>query len=700
MNTASEMHNQKKIKLDSSEISAISLGNDVYKKCLCRHDNQDVMKFIINLTSQQDKQSLSELLTGLSIIVNLYDTSSSNICERINEMRSQLANNEEFLKHLVTLLGHKNRVVAFSSCKAIRRIMSIFSIKIFSEEVLQDLMLGFEQDTVIQERHPTLDLMNLRIFTFDTWKGILKNLRTMDEGCYHVEDSVNPDNPCTNCVHLQEANPISKDDRMAYMELLKTKLPKTLDCIHEQLTENPHNNAGVVLIAYVDLMVEVVKHFRQNLPRSLLDIIMKLMPYIETQDSVLCKRILDVMNQIMHHGNSEFTSLDVATVTIATNYMQVITAERLEKLLPNDGFVGFGGALFTDRTDEMRDCELLMEKDNVLLRKLASLALASCCVNLQVILEMLDDQQKQTVSCTDVLKCLECLSSFLSPNETNESAADCISVWICDVFNDQDDDLVSALLVSFHIYSKAKKLSVQVEDQVRQDCIRICQLCNPHQIFVTFLQSISFDHSVPLDWLISSETHFLEYFVKYLKFASHDWDNVCKVCESFDKSNLHSVMMSSCEELGQNPMDFTSYVHGLTSAEPFNQVKAASDSKHLNENEETYSKDSHGENSRPQLDAGVSTEGQADVVMATEASKSPRTIQNDFESLEPHYDMDSASAEESDSDSSDENTLQEIMTFLTEIRDTIERLQRKNLFPYSPKALLKLLNHIHSLYEQ
>ena len=66
---------------------------------------------------------------------------------------------------------------------------------------------------------------------------------------------------------------------------------------------------------------------------------------------------------------------------------------------------------------------------------------------------------------------------------------------------------------------------------------------NPHCIFLFLLKNIGFDSTVLLDFLISSETCFLEYFVRYLKLLQKDWDNFFTICKYFDvtesKDNIH-----------------------------------------------------------------------------------------------------------------------------------------------------------------
>lgn len=55
----------------------------------------------------------------------------------------------------------------------------------------------------------------------------------------------------------------------------------------------------------------------------------------------------------------------------------------------------------------------------------------------------------------------------------------------------------------------------------------------PHLLFMEFMQSIDFDHSILLDLLISSETRFLEYIVIYLHFVVDDWKSFSLSVEAF-----------------------------------------------------------------------------------------------------------------------------------------------------------------------
>ncbi|KAF0339062.1 protein Lines-like 1 [Gigaspora margarita] len=69
------------------------------------------------------------------------------------------------------------------------------------------------------------------------------------------------------------------------------------------------------------------------------------------------------------------------------------------------------------------------------------------------------------------------------------------------------------------------------------------QYCTPHIIFLKFLQSIGFEHSTILDFLISNETRFLEFFVMYCKYLDQNPEGFRTECYKFDKeiSNTNSL---------------------------------------------------------------------------------------------------------------------------------------------------------------
>ncbi|NXS91840.1 LINES protein, partial [Jacana jacana] len=95
--------------------------------------------------------------------------------------------------------------------------------------------------------------------------------------------------------------------------------------------------------------------------------------------------------------------------------------------------------------------------------------------------------------------------------------------WLSLIFIEQDDDMWEAARALLLIYLKLDRLRHDAPDYLRQkeeetwNFLTHTSGYNPHCIFLFFLEKIAFDYTVLLDFLISSETCFLEYLVRYLK---------------------------------------------------------------------------------------------------------------------------------------------------------------------------------------
>ncbi|XP_078483586.1 uncharacterized protein LOC100181817 [Ciona intestinalis] len=86
-----------------------------------------------------------------------------------------------------------------------------------------------------------------------------------------------------------------------------------------------------------------------------------------------------------------------------------------------------------------------------------------------------------------------------------------------DLFMEQDDGLMEFLLLHLQTFIKC----VQFEPY----------LFDPHEAFISLQIKLSFDFSILLDWLMSNETDFLLYFVKYLKYLQTSPERFCDSCK-------------------------------------------------------------------------------------------------------------------------------------------------------------------------
>ncbi|CAL4173106.1 unnamed protein product [Meganyctiphanes norvegica] len=94
--------------------------------------------------------------------------------------------------------------------------------------------------------------------------------------------------------------------------------------------------------------------------------------------------------------------------------------------------------------------------------------------------------------------------------------------WMVRLFADQDDWLVESMVCGLDIYTG---LGIRIrQSQELHTCV------NPHTTFLIFLETIIFDHDVLLDLLVSNETSFLLYLLRYLKLLRRSWQDFTAQC--------------------------------------------------------------------------------------------------------------------------------------------------------------------------
>lgn len=272
------------------------------------------------------------------------------------------------------------------------------------------------------------------------------------------------------------------------------------------------------------------------------------------------------------------------------------------------------------------NCDGTMKKDDVTLRAVSLILLKSLEIKTQ------SPHQKGSAGEIDVARYLTELMLFLQHHVSLDSHRCC---WVSALFAEQDDDMMEAIntLMALYLYQKRSCPDSGV-------CV---WGFNPHCLFILLLRSLSFDHSVLLDFLISSETCFLEYCVRYLKLLRQDWAGL-------RRSSRHIEDCDGDAKRGSDlsiPAPSAAAVPCGESATG-NQVEAALVSRLVDYGSSDESEEADA------VDCGAS-------VMLVE-----------------------------------ESLLGKVFACLMDLRTAVTRLHNRGLFPYNPSSLLKLLNGVES----
>eukprot|EP01125_Pyxidicula_operculata_P019601 TRINITY_DN7114_c0_g1_i4.p1 TRINITY_DN7114_c0_g1~~TRINITY_DN7114_c0_g1_i4.p1 ORF type:complete len:342 (-),score=37.67 TRINITY_DN7114_c0_g1_i4:7-1032(-) len=124
---------------------------------------------------------------------------------------------------------------------------------------------------------------------------------------------------------------------------------------------------------------------------------------------------------------------------------------------------------------------------------------------------------------------------------------------IFELYEDQDDYMIDSMIILFKIF---KKISSEMEsnDSYFRSCAYAKSVLHflfeiePNKMFSRFLASISYDHTIILDFLISNETLFLEYFIMYLNYLIQGWDEFSQSLTVQPKS-ASSINLTDPDEL-------------------------------------------------------------------------------------------------------------------------------------------------------
>ncbi|NXJ75980.1 LINES protein, partial [Trogon melanurus] len=318
--------------------------------------------------------------------------------------------------------------------------------------------------------------------------------------------------------------------------------------------------------------------------------------------------------------------------------------------------------------------------------------------------------------------------------------------WLSLVFIEQDDDMWEAAKALLVIYLKCDRLQHDAADNLSQkeeeiwNSLTHASGYNPHCIFLFFLEKIAFDSTVLLDFLISSETCFLEYLVRYLKLLRKDWRQFVDICSRFDtrhgifpsvssvkpphqekQSGMtdESLQNACCEPELQTSISLASshsYVV-FTTEQGANEVAESNQSNSLictdsaallgslqslvnYDSSEDSELESDGKecvadteqvplnNSETRMrETGCSYTGDKRNTLKTEVLPLKQKGSNTSSCLTCVASLDSPLR----------IMLYKSTKCLEELQKAISRLQRRNLFPYNPSALLKLLTHVEKI---
>ncbi|TRY77633.1 hypothetical protein DNTS_005781 [Danionella cerebrum] len=326
---------------------------------------------------------------------------------------------------------------------------------------------------------------------------------------------------------------------------------------------------------------------------------------------------------------------------MADAVLQEVNAGWLKKLPVKEQVSYLGG-----------NCDGGVQKDGVVVRAVSLILLKSLEINAQ-------GKVANSELVSSMGKCLSELMRFLHHHNVLATPNWHRCCWVSAAFAEQDDDMMESNNTLIRLYSHHRSL-------VSGECSVCIWGLNPHCHFLLLLRSLGFDHSVLLDFLISSETCFLEYCVRYLRILQHDCSGFYRSCQLIQNRD------GKLECTSQKTEDYDSSCRMDDYRETSSgQAELCSDAYRLSAGSEVKT------SLAPKLvDYGSSEESEEAEDTISEGNK-----------------MDTEAGGKAEA----ESLSGKVFECLIDLKTAVCRLQSKGLFPYNPSSLIKLLNNVESL---
>ncbi|XP_065345689.1 protein lines [Cloeon dipterum] len=267
---------------------------------------------------------------------------------------------------------------------------------------------------------------------------------------------------------------------------------------------------------------------------------------------LLWKRLLGLFNEVMCYGSTLALQDTIAEEPCALAHLVVRSVKDwhlLDALPFRSGNGGFGG----------RHGGSSEEGDRPLLQKMCLLVLKSVAVTVketrsdssssdassssggggnggsseEEAAAAADDMAVIARSIAEVLRRLDACVKSLMPFHPETPLAQ----WVVQLFSDQDDALVEGMVCCLDV---EVGLSVALTSSLVSNTLRTA--LSPTQTFAQFLRTVSHDHEVLLDLLVSNETCFLLYLLRFLKYARRQWSDFVAACDR-ELENIMTVLI-------------------------------------------------------------------------------------------------------------------------------------------------------------
>ncbi|KAG5869679.1 hypothetical protein JTB14_035604 [Gonioctena quinquepunctata] len=521
--------------------------NKLIKQCLCDVTEAVLRKPFeghINGSSTVSSAMLSEwpskkvlkFLSNLQLLFDVYlkQNNKGFICSRIVSICETIIGNEyNLIEQIVSLCETRDKYVNYLAARVFSSFLIIAKTNI-NNEWLETIVNFFTTENIDYVKMQfALEVIKRVVDWKDVELHVLEDSEAQDSAGTSSQEESN-----SNCTTVPFSDPESYDTstiKGLIIKSLESKWPELIYKVQNLILHNTSVQAQTCILTFLALWESTIS-VKANLSvidtkpfHAHLEIFVSMLN--NQLPPIIWNQLLSLFNEVLCYGSTLALQdmLPDDTCQLAHLVVRYVKDYRLLDSLPykrNEGLTmnSFIGTISSSDPSQSNI-------DKTLLQKMALLVMKSVAITIKETRsdssdssvgsddsDFYQDMQLIERSIRDVLKKLD---TFVK-NSLDFHPETPFSKILIHLFSDQDDYMIEAMVCSLDI-----TIGISYRNAVFPDLIN---MLNPIHSFIEFLNVVSHDSRVLLDYLVSNETCFLLYLLRFLKYTKRNWAKFISSC--------------------------------------------------------------------------------------------------------------------------------------------------------------------------
>lgn len=567
----------KKQKINDNEYRLVDLNVDTIslnltKHCLCQLPETCMLKEVFRVSdiSSWSRERLLNFLssTRLTCDIALKQLSEGTICTGVERLSNYLiANKTGIVNEIVTLLMRTDSYISFAASNALADIF------LCSQNKLENIWVEDLTDLFLRRSPETLCPVIAVYKRVLCWRDAQMN---------DSEKNIKMPENCVSRKIIFEDDEIEMDDEFG-INMVKTKVIEILQTRWQMIvlkfvrymsafehctdTNNEpfnHKMGHLAIVEFIKLWTSMVsiktnlnvmniKYFYADLGQML---ILLRRPKVQP---VVWKNIINLFNESLCYTTTLAVqgTMQEEPCMLARELVKVVKTKNMLNNMPfRKGSGEFGGG-----EEDDGDKKLLQDTVLLILKAVATIIKETRNESSSSSSDSSSDESEDSEeidaemtiiesSVNEVLRKLDaCVKKCMSYLPETP-----IAQWIVQLFSDRNDVLIESMICT---------IDISLVLCYRRNSLPILrQVLNPTVSLVEFLQTLSYNNDLNeliLDLLLGTDTSFLLYIMRILKFIGNRWSEFCLCCDTKLQYTMNIIIAlhTSLDQLIKN--DLTPY---------------------------------------------------------------------------------------------------------------------------------------------